>query len=428
MQQVIDKFYDLFRNIVLSNEDLFIKYNKISFYNFIKSNKLVTKDTDDSTLIKLSIISSHDEWEFLYREKVDNFKLDKFVEPILGEIARYITREGVKFFNTTKFEIKLLRNDVLGYDNLYSRLIKTLNKYKHDYENNPCYNNLANLATVYSYLHRFDDFKIHLNLMKEYFDSDINAVVDYIVYASEMIDEVMMYDDEYSYLLTIEEVEEILALFNEYNDHNRLYGIYSPVTYTDYWIKVIEYYLSRLEDELYTYNDYSPGNGIIPNVLRYEELLSESDKDKYDEYIQLIRLHDDLILKNIPLSIDPSSYSPILMSTQVQLDSLLLNLKFPYKYEYFCNFNLSHCRHFSKNDSLSTRGKLLKERLIEEFPENTIEIIINYAEKLIRHRYYKEALKELEYLEKHLDQLKSSDYYSTYLEIKDEVQAALKRI
>ena len=407
MRTKISEYYDIFRKVLLDNKDVVSDQN---FLDFIERNELLTQATNDSDLIKLALISSHAEWEGLYRYNIfesahiirRDFPKDELV---LGSVASQLTDEGKIYFKISSHELGLLRKEVIYQDESYKSMLDKLNSLEETYSNEPSYMILRNLTEAYIALERIDKFKEYLDKIKKQIPNNEIASYDYIMLASNQI-----YED----FLSIDELKEILILFENNADKNRILGIYNPVAYMNNWIKTIYFYLGKVDNNLK--NQDRSGCLIHPEEFAndFEHILSDEEGLNYKENLELIKKHDELILELIPLSVNPSTYYPILKSTKVLIDHMLLNMNFPDKFNYFISFDFAKSIFPSEHDLFPTRSRIVLERLLSEFPNEKHTILIEYSSTIASYDYHDSAVAELESIKDEVHEIEDSLRYKYF--------------
>lgn len=428
MRKKISKFYEVFRQIILDNKSMISQHKE--FLEFVERGQLISQCTSDRELIKLAIISSHAEWELLYRVVKPEIKLlagsscfDD--EIVLGSVARSITEEGQRFFNISHHELLLLRQEIIYGDDRYKRMLDTLRYWEKKYDEEPSYWNLRHIVGACIPLERVDQFKEFLNKIREQITSNQIAPIDYIIFGSIMS---RKFDD----LFDIDELRTILDLFEKHDDINKTLGIYNHVAYMNYWVDTISLYLRKIEDNLdyeFVWNNI-PDCELQPHqiVNRFHAILANKEALDYEENLKLMKKHDELILKLIPLSTNPLDHYPIFKSTEVLKNHMLLNMSFPNKFEYFSDFeNIAQSTFSSEYDLFVTKSQTLLKRLMEEFPEKEHVIRVNYAYTLACYGYYHDAITELSSLKDKVEEIKGIREYSLYMEALFDSYVALAR-
>ena len=366
MRDEINKVYDVFKFIVVHNSNHVLEND---FVDFIKKDELSAECTEDNELLKLSVLSSHQEWEGVYRVEHDS------INDCIGEVCIDLQEKGLNYFKISPYELGLLREEVVYGNTKYSVYINSVKELQETYNKNPSDVLCRYLIVDSLVLHRVDQVRIYLEEFKS-FTGNVLLNFELPIYIARLYDEVIGYDED---LFIDKELETALELFEKYQDMNRRLRIVDPTIFTIYYIKTIEqylYYLS-LEDDQNSNNQYTifydqPRDRTKREFgdARYyfleeldEEFVFKADK----KVVNLIEKHDDLLLSLLPYvdNIDSININPIFKGTKSLIWKYYLNKTFPEKLDYFLTYD--DPPHPIIKTPLDIKKEQLKEMLIKEF-------------------------------------------------------------
>ncbi|MHC9542904.1 MAG: hypothetical protein AB9903_25610 [Vulcanimicrobiota bacterium] len=181
-------------------------------------------------------------------------------------------------------------------------------------------------------------------------------------------------------------VEELLKLFEKYEEASRFTGIYDHLHYLESWKDLIWSYLAYVQ-----YNDLYDGS--LEAVSKDDAIVNYNDctiwfhniiAGRGRRLIELMKRHDSLVIEMVPLHPDPRQLGDvgIFNGTRSIVDRMLLNMSFPGKFGYFLS-RYSIKPSCSKPSASAADGRNKEvfplERVIREFPDYEHIVRINHA-------------------------------------------------
>jgi len=378
MEETIKNTFNLLKKVILENE--YIKKEDPHIYNFFAKNKpIYSESIRDENILRLSLIYKYGDLGRICWSESEDCK--KF-----SEIHRDVSEQGRKYYGISLYELELLSEEVFEQNNIYSDLITSLEYYKKKYKEIQSIENLKNLITITINLKRDDESLKYINSIKNYFEQDPSSIYDYLILKSRLYISLAnrwVNNKIKKGILDKLDLEELIEIFEEKEDENKLLGIYDHAIFLEMWITILEInFRKKRVDGIYFTNIKIKTKNDIKNYI-YKRFQISSDDD-FKNILYLTKKHDSLLLELIKIYSEPClplfhyfSFTPIYNGTFLLIFRTLMNLNFPKKYDYLLN-NLDHFyrnNYNIENFSLSS----LKKRLLTEFPKKTSQTQIKIA-------------------------------------------------
>jgi len=378
MEETIKNTFNLLKKVILENE--YIKKEDPHIYNFFAKNKpLYSESIRDENILRLSLIYKYGNLgRICWSESEDCKKI--------SEIHRNVSEQGRKYYGISLYELELLSEEVFEQNSKYSNLITNLEYYKKKYKEIQSIENLKNLITITINLKRDDESLRYINSIKNYFEKEPSSLYDYLILKSRLyISLVHMQHNKkiIKGILDKLDLEELIEIFEEKEDENKLLGIYDHAIFLEMWITVLQInFRKKSVDGIYFSNKKIKSKNDIKKYI-YDRFQISSDDD-FKKMLYLTKKHDSLLLELIKIYSEPClplfhffSLEPIYSGTFLLIFRTLMNLNFPKKYDYLLN-NLD--RFYRNNYSFENFNlSSLKKRLLTEFPEKRSQTQIKIA-------------------------------------------------
>ena len=384
MEETIKNTFNLLKKVILENE--YIKKEDPHIYNFFAKNKpLYSEFIRDENILRLSLIYKYgDLGRIEWSESEDCKKI--------SETHRDVSEQGRKYYGISLYELELLSEEVFEQNNIYSDLITSLEYYKKKYKEIQSIENLKNLITITINLKRDNESLQYINSIKNYFEKEPSSIYDYLILKSRLyisLANTWVNNKVKKGILDKLDLEELIEIFEEKEDENKLLGIYDHAIFLEMWITILEInFRKKRVDGIYFTNIKIKTKNDIKNYI-YKRFQISSDDD-FKNILYLTKKHDSLLLELVKIYSEPClplfhyfSFTPIYNGTFLLIFRTLMNLNFPKKYDYLLN-NLDHFyrnNYNIENFSLSS----LKKRLLTEFPKKRSQTQIEIAS--IEYRY-----------------------------------------
>jgi len=384
MEETIKNTFNLLKKVILENE--YIRKEDPHIYNFFaKSKPLYSESIRDENILRLSLIYKYGDLGRIHWSESEDCKK-------ISEIHRDVSEQGSKYYGISLYELKLLSEEVFEQNNKYSDLITSLECCKKKYKEIQSIGNLKNLITITINLKRDDESLKYINSIKNYFKKEPSSIYDYLILKSRLYISLvhMQHNNKIiKGILDKFDLEELIEIFEEKEDENKLLGIYDHAIFLEMWITVLRInFKKKSVGGIYFTNEKIKTKNDIKKYI-YERFQISSDDD-FKKMLYLTKKHDSLLLELIKIYSEPClplfhffSFEPIYSGTFLLIFRTLMNLNFPKKYDYLLN-NLVHFyrnNYNIENFSLSS----LKNRLLTEFPKKRSQTQIKIAS--IEYRY-----------------------------------------
>ena len=378
MEETIKNTFNLLKKVILENE--YIKKEDPHIYNFFAKNKpLYSEFIRDENILRLSLIYKYGDLGRIHWSETEDCKK-------ISEIHRDVSEQGRKYYGISLYELELLSEEVFEQNNIYSDLITSLEYYKKKCKEIQSIENLKNLITITINLKREDESLKYINSIKNYFEQDPSSIYDYLMLKSKLyitLVNIPFNNKIKKGILDKLDLEELIEIFEEKEDENKLLGIYDHAIFLEMWITILKIYFQKKSvDGIYFTNKKINTKNDIKNYI-YERFQISNDDD-FKKILYLTKKHDSLLLELIKIYSEPClplfhffSFTPIYNGTFLLIFRTLMNLNFPKKYDYLLN-NLD--RFYRNNYSFENFNlSSLKKRLLTEFPKKRSQIQIKIA-------------------------------------------------
>jgi len=384
MEKTIKHTFNLLKKVILENE--YIRKEDPHIYNFFaKSKPLYSESIRDENILRLSLIYKYGDLGRIHWSESEDCKK-------ISGIHRDVSEQGSKYYGISLYELKLLSEEVFEQNNKYSDLITSLECCKKKYKEIQSIKNLKNLITITINLKRDDESLKYINSIKNYFEKEPSSIYDYLILKSRLyisLVNIPVNNKVKKGILDKLDLEELIEIFEEKEDENKLLGIYDHAIFLEMWITVLKInFMKKSIDGIYFTNKKIKTKNDIKNYI-YERFQINSDDD-FKKILYLTKKHDSLLLELIKIYSKPYlspfhyfNFTPIYSGTFLLIFRTLMNLNFPKKYDYLLD-NLDRFyrnNYFFENFSLSS----LKNRLLTEFPKKRSQTQIKIAS--IEYRY-----------------------------------------
>jgi len=378
MEETIKNTFNLLKKVILENKC--IKKEDPHIYNFFAKNKpLYSESIRDENILRLSLIYKYSDLGRIHWSESEDCKK-------ISEIHRDVSEQGRKYYGISLYELELLSEEVFEQNNKYSDLIISLECCKKKYKEIQSIENLKNLITITINLKRDDESLKYINSIKNYFEKEPSSIYDYLILKSRLyisLASIWVNNKVKKGILDKFDLEELIEIFEEKEDENKLLGIYDHAIFLEMWITVLQInFKKKSVDGIYFTNKKINTKNDIKNYI-YERF-QISDDDDFKKILYLTKKHDSLLLELIKIYSEPClplfhffSFEPIYSGTFLLIFRTLMNLNFPKKYDYLLN-NLD--RFYRNNYSFENFNlSSLKKRLLTEFPEKRSQTQIEIA-------------------------------------------------
>lgn len=379
MKDQIDMVYEIFRSMVIADDE--IKSSDPLFYRTILSDSLESKTTDDKYLLKLAVLSSHREWEKLYRNIHPN------LTNCLGVECQQLTDRGQKYFQISWYELDLLRKEIVEGDLEYFKLLEELKTAEELETSSGTWDSLKRLFFAYLDLKRISEAHSCIQEIRTYlgeFDQDVLYAILYARLLSQAS------EDDNPEVFDLKTIEEVLDFFTKWSEINRLRSYVTHAVYLENLLRVIQQYLSVLEKNHYQNATDSSHRQEVNKLERniaatldpsWVNLVDiEFIKESPSQVFDLMQKHDELLMELAEISFDPLEFyydwKMYFRGNENLLWRKLLDMTFPQKLSFFLFTGIEGipAKQFQRKMSEFTlpddqTSKKFMERLQVEFPE-----------------------------------------------------------
>jgi hypothetical protein len=401
MIQKIEKVYNVLREMVIS--DTYIKNKQPMFYKLIFFNALMSETVQDQSLIKLAILSSHREWEGLYKNTHPD------LEYCLGADCANLTQLGAKHFGISHVEIDLLRKEILEGDAEYHRLLEELRLSDQAFNKIKDLNNLRDVYHANMKLGRFSEAYSFLQEFRSMSSNYPDLKIEYAILYAGFLDNLnvsVLGDSDLGpdgHLVDFDNLLELLEIFEDHAEINQHCRFVVHYEYLGRWAKSINQYLFLIEDSYYRNIEISIPDKI-PNHFEQQvmELLEVAPMRYNDNLIRkypaqiigLMKKHDKIVLEMAEICLDPPefyhSFNLLYFTGNHEiLWRKLLNMAFPNKLQFFLmlGYDIFPRKKSVPKNSDFPGDQLFNEfldRLKREFPDSADliekELTVDYSE------------------------------------------------
>lgn len=144
-----------------------------AFIDLVTVGNLEARACKDEDLLKLAVISSHKEWEWIYREPIAG------TDQCIGDLAREVCDEALPEFRLNAVQTRFLRDEVLGDNSKFSDLTEAIKQGQIAAAENPTIDGYMVLARSMIEFDIIDDAMMQLTFAREIDGNDLFLKLSY---------------------------------------------------------------------------------------------------------------------------------------------------------------------------------------------------------------------------------------------------------